>query len=65
MKSQSYPEEFFVSLDDLESYFFPPPLFLLVSYRKVEKEEHFIILVLQNVGEYRCRRVSANSVTIF
>lgn len=25
MKSQSYPEEFFVSLDDLESYFFPPP----------------------------------------
>lgn len=64
MKSQSYPEEFFVSLDDLESYFFFP-LFLLVSYRKVEKEEHFIILVLQNVGEYRCRRVSANSVTIF
>lgn len=31
MKSQSYPEEFFVSLDDLESYFFFPSFFLFLT----------------------------------
>lgn len=37
MKSQSYPEEFFVSLDDLESYFFPPPSFFLFLTGKWRK----------------------------